>query len=79
MGVNVLVMEEDDWVRLLPDDGRSAIAKSTAKPRIERDASIFDAEDPREEELADIEEDLDVDPDGFEEIGEVFNLGDGEA
>lgn len=36
-------------------------------------------EEPPEEELAAIEEDPDADPDGFEEIGEVFSLGDEES
>lgn len=38
-----------------------------------------DEEEPPDEELKAIEEDLDEEPDGFEEIGEVFSLGDEES
>ena len=94
-GDGVLVLDDDDselfeplvasMPRGTPNEGKAppravvrpvCMAKKPAMPKV---ITVEDAEEPRGEELAEIEEDLEADPDGFEEIEEVFSLSDEES
>ena len=83
--MSMLVLEEDSWVKLLPDEGRSVMPKNgekrTGKPisnSLKKTVSVCapvastPEEEPTGEDLAAIElDDVGDDPDGFEELSEA--------